>query len=93
MTFLQDVSIVICQLLAALNIADRFDPDPLILDHSVAIGVAGMVDEPGFVSIHCSVDDHVIVDGKEKGVVSLSVFIIVLRICFVRGHALSDVFN
>ena len=69
MAFRELVRVVIRELFAALNVPDRFDPDALVLDDCVAVGVAGMVDPARIVPADGRVDHDIVVDGEEERVV------------------------
>jgi len=62
MPFLEHVCVVIRQLLARHDRADRFNPNVTVIDHRVAVWIAGMIDETRFVPIHGRVDNYIIVD-------------------------------
>lgn len=80
MALLELVRIIVRQLFAWLNVPDRLDPDPIILDHGVAVGIAGVIDEPCVIPVHCGVDHDPIVDREQEGVMPRAV----LRISRIR---------
>ena len=71
--FVENVRVVIRELFAGLNLPDGLDPDPPILYHCIAVRIAGMIDEPRLISAYGSIDDDVVVDSEEVGVVPASI--------------------
>jgi hypothetical protein len=65
---IENVGVVIRQLFARPDIANRLDPDSSVVDYRITVGIARMVDEPRVVSPDGSVDHDVIVDRKKKSV-------------------------
>jgi len=93
MPFLQLVRVVVRQLLSGFYIPDRLDPDPAIIDHSVAVWFAGVVDPPGVVAFNGGVHHPLVVDREQEGVVSLAGFVRVACIRLRRRKSLAGVFD
>lgn len=74
MPFLQLVRVVVRQLLSRRYVADRFDPDSPIVNHRVAVRIAGVIDEPRVVPVDRRVDHDVIVDREQERVMAGAVF-------------------
>src|SRR5690348_876261 len=66
---LEHVGIVVGELLARRDLANRLDPDATVLDHGVAVRRTRVIDEACLVAVDRGVDDNlvalIIVDGKE----------------------------
>ena len=84
MPFIQNVGVVVGQLLPRHDIGNGLDPDATVIDDGIAVGIAGVVDESRRISLHRSVDHHIVVYGEEKGVMSLTVDLGVTRLCLCR---------
>src|SRR6185437_9517677 len=67
----EHVGVVIRQLLAGRDRAHRLDPDAPIVYHGIAIRLARVIDVARIVAADGGVDDDIIVDGEQEGVVPL----------------------
>jgi hypothetical protein len=67
----EEVRVVVRQLFAGFDVADRLDPDASVLDYGIAIRRARVIDEPRLVSVDGGVDDDVVVDREEIRVMAL----------------------
>ena len=72
MSFLELVGVVVRELFAGLDVANRLDPDASVVDHRIAVRPARVVDEAGLVAIHGGVDDDVVVNREEVSVMHLA---------------------
>src|SRR5262245_47547455 len=66
---IQDVVVVVHQLLASLDLANRVYEYAILLDHGFTVRVAGMIDESRRIPAHRRVHDHAIVQVEEKRMV------------------------
>jgi len=71
-TLVENIGVVVRQLLARGDIADGLDPDPAVVDHRIAVGIARVIYESRIVATHGGVDDDIIVDRKKISMVTLS---------------------
>src|SRR5690606_27044676 len=72
----QDVRVVVRQLLARLDVADRLDEDAAILLHRLAVRIAGVIDPARVVAVPPAVDHRLVVHGEEEGVVGLDAVVV-----------------
>jgi YVTN family beta-propeller protein len=86
------VGIIVRQFLPGLHIPDRLDPDSPFLDHGVAVGIAGVIDESGVVALERGIDHDVIVDGEEERVMPVAI-VWIAGIGLLRREALPGVFD
>ena len=93
MTLVQNVRVIIRKLFARFHIADGFYPDALVIDDRIAVGITGVIDETGFVSVYRGVDDNVVIDGEQVRVMPVRFVIRVPLICLLRSQPLSGVFD
>src|SRR5204863_4990308 len=93
MALLQYVRIVVRQLFSRLNVTDRLDPDPRVVDDRVAIRIARVVDEPRLVAVHGSIDHDVVVNREQIRVMPLVAAVRIPRVGLRRGETLSRVFD
>lgn len=93
MPFLQLVRVVVRQLLSRFHIPDRLDPDPAIIDHSVAVRFTGVVDPPGVVAVNGGVHHPLVVDREQEGVMSFAGLLRVAGIRLCRRQSLTGVLN
>src|SRR5882672_4604487 len=61
--------VVVVELFARLDVAQRFDEDAPLLDHGLAVRVAGVVDVARLVAADARVDHRALVDDEEERVV------------------------
>ena len=93
MPFLEYIGVIIRQLFARFHIADRLNPDPAVLDDRITVGVARVFDEPRIVSIHCCVDDDVIIYREEISMMPVALVIGVSLVRPFRRQPLSGVLD
>src|SRR5678815_1169453 len=93
MSLVEDVRVVIRELLARGDVADRLDPDATVVDDRIAVRIARVIDEPRVVAVDGGVDHDVVVDREEKRVVSLINAIGVTGIRGVGCETLAGIFD
>ena len=93
MALVEDVGVVVRQLFARLDVANRLDPDTAVVDHRVAVRVARVVDEPCLVAADGGVDYHVVVDREKERVVPFSLDVGIARVGLGRSETLAGVFD
>src|SRR6185312_14692634 len=59
--------IVVGHLLARRDRARGLDEHPPLLDHRLAVGVAGVIEEAGIVAVDAGIDDGSRIDDEEEG--------------------------
>lgn len=90
---LENVCVVVRELFARLDVANRLDPDAAVVDHRIAVRVARVVDEPRLVAADRRVDHHVVVDREEEGVVPLTFYVGIACVGFGGREAFAGVFD
>ena len=91
MTLLEDVRVVVRQLLARLDISNRLDPNPAVLDHRVAIRIARVIDESRLVSADSRVDHDVVIDREQERVVALALDVRIARVRLGRRQTFARI--
>src|SRR5688572_20440243 len=87
------VRVVVRQLLAGSDAANRLDVDALSLVYRFAVRRTAVIDEARLVAVDRRVDHGLAVDGKQKGVVTAHAAVIVACVRFLRRDALTDVLD
>lgn len=85
--------VVIGQLFAFADCADRIDVDPAMFDRDLTISVARVVDETREAAAHASVDHQVLVDLEEEGVTVVVRAILVATVRLGLRDALAGVLD
>src|SRR5947208_2294643 len=85
--------VVVGELLARLDGADRIDEHPSGLDHRFAVRLAGMIHETRLVAVDPGVDHGVRVDGEEESVVVARPFVVVAAIRLWVRYTLAAVLD
>lgn len=93
MSLIENVGVIIRQLLAGFHIADSLDPDTLVLDDRIAVRVARVIDEPGFIPIDGSIDDDIIVDREKVGMMPIRFVVRIPLICLAGSKSLARVLD
>src|SRR6185437_8693746 len=89
----EQVRVVVRQLLARRDVANRLGPDPAVLDHGVAIRVARVIDEPCVVAVDRGVDHYVVVDREEERVMAFARHVGIARVGFSRCEPFAGVLD
>src|SRR5688500_10776867 len=89
----EHVRVVVGQLLARRDVADRLDPDAAVIDHGVAVRIARMVDEAGVVAVHRRVDYQVVVDREQERMMTLPLHVGVARVRLRRSEPFAGVLD
>ena len=92
-TLIENVGVIIRQLFAGFHIADSLDPYAKVVYDGIAIRVTRVIDESRVISIYRGIDDDVVIDREEVGVVTLSIIIRVTGICLSRREPLAGVLD
>src|SRR5688500_12858005 len=87
------VLVLVEQLVARLDRAQRVDVDAVVLDHRFAVRLARVVDERGIVAPDRAVDDVVHIDREQEGVVPRHLLVIVPPIGLLVGDDLARVLD
>src|SRR5688572_13707463 len=89
----QDEPVVVGQLLARLDVAQRLDEDAALFDHRLAVRLARVVDEAGDIAAAGRIDDGARADAEQEGVLRLIFVERVAAIGLRVRDAFTDVFN
>src|ERR1700728_5449059 len=85
--------IVVGELFARGDIAQRVDEHPRALDHRLAVRLAGVIDEARLVAADTRVDDRVLVGDEQERVVVVRCLVIVALVGLGVRDALAQVFE
>src|SRR5580704_5224649 len=85
--------VVVGELLAGGDVAQRLDEHAALLDHGLAVRVAAMIDEARLVAIDAGVDDRAPVDDEEERMVVVLVLVVVAPVGLGVRHALAKVLD
>src|SRR5688572_22136389 len=85
--------IVVTQLLAGPDIADRIDEHAAILDDGLAVCVAGVVNVARLVAAHARVDADAVVDDEQECVTIVLALLLVARVRLLVRDAIAEIFD
>src|SRR5690349_1244988 len=85
--------VVVSQLLAGRDRADRVDEHVRTLDHRLAVGVAGVIDEARLVAVDSGVDHRGVIGDKEERVTVRRALPLVAPVGLRMGDALAEIFD
>lgn len=87
------VLVIVGKLHAGLNVFQRVNPDPVIVDYRFAVGIAGVIYEAGNVAPDIPVDAVVVVEGEEKGMVTRHPVLVIPLVRLVVVDLFAGVFD
>src|SRR4051794_12958567 len=87
------VLIVVDELRTGRNCLDRLDEDPLAIVDRLAVRIAGVIDETGFVAVDRRVDHRLVVHREQKRVVARHLIVIVSLVRRAPGDALTEILD
>jgi hypothetical protein len=93
MSFVENVGVIIRKLVSRFHIANRLDPDSFVLDHCIAVGIARVIDESGFIPIDLSVDDDIIIYREKIRVMTVPLVVGISSVCLSRCKSLTGVLD
>ena len=85
--------VVVAELLALGDLTGRLDEHASLLDHGLAVAVAGVVDETRGVAAHARIDDDMSIDDEQEGVVVVRVVVLVTVIGFLVRDAVAEILD
>src|SRR6185437_12317573 len=83
--------VIVGQLLARLNGANRFDENALAAHAAFAVRIAAVVDVARLIAVHARVDDDPRVHREQEGVVVVRVLVLVARIRLRVAQAVGEI--
>src|SRR4051812_9169218 len=87
------VLVVVHELRAGGNCLDRLDEDPLAIVDRLAVRIAGVIDETGFVAVDRRVDHRLVVHREQKRVMARHLIVIVSLVRRAPGDALTEILD
>src|SRR5690606_28676056 len=85
--------VVVAQLLALLDVLDRFDEHPALLGLGSAVAIAAVVDETRIVATPGGVDHGLAIGDEQEGMVVVRISILVTLVRFLVRQALANIFG
>ena len=92
-SLVENVRVIVRQFFSNFHIPDGFDPDPAVLDHSITVRIARVIDEARIIPVDGRVDHDVIVNCEEIGVMSRAFVVGIPLVRLARSEPLAGVFN
>src|SRR6185437_3527826 len=85
--------VVVGHLLAGLYRAGGLDEHPPLLDHRLAVGVAGVIEESRVIAVDTGIDDGPRVDDEEEGMSVVRILALVAPVGLRVRHALAEILD
>lgn len=86
-------AVIVGELFARQNVAHGFDVDATRVDHRLAIGLAGMIDEASLIAFYPGIDRRAFVDAEQQDSRVMVAVIFVTGVRLFGRDALANVFD